>query len=348
VLALAMQLASADQAAENTSAKSPSSSARTEEDYYFQEMPVVLTASRLSQPMSEAPSAMTVIDREMINASGFRTVPDLMRLVPGMYVGFQDANNPVVTLNGATDQFSRRMQILIDGRSIYMPPFGGVSWADLPLLVADIERIEVVRGPSTSSHGANSFYGVINIITRGAENQDGGSVSATVGYASDASARFGRVSENLDYRISVGTRSDQGLNNAILDDHNKTNLINLRSNYRPTLTDSIEVQIGDSDGVYGMGIAGRPEETFRDTTSQSDFQQVSWQHLWQKNGETKITYSHTTRNSYDPLLCIDTNACQGLPPLFYPAGFIRQSTYSQRNELELQNTNQLAESNRLV
>ena len=119
---------------------SSSPSVLAEADYYFQELPIVLTASRLSQPMSEAPSAMTVIDREMIKASGLRTVPDLMRLVPGMYVGFQDANNPVVTLNGATDQFSRRMQILIDGRSIYMPPFGGVSWADLPLLVEDIER----------------------------------------------------------------------------------------------------------------------------------------------------------------------------------------------------------------
>ncbi len=327
---------------------SSSPSVLAEADYYFQELPIVLTASRLSQPMSEAPSAMTVIDREMIKASGLRTVPDLMRLVPGMYVGFQDANNPVVTLNGATDQFSRRMQILIDGRSIYMPPFGGVSWADLPLLVEDIERIEVVRGPSTSSHGSNSFFGVINIITRGAESQDGGTVSGTVGYASDASARFGRAGQDFDYRISAGTRSDQGLNNAILDDHNKTNVINLRGNYRPTSADSIEVQIGDSDGIYGMGIAGRPEDAFRDTTSQSDFQQVSWQHLWLANEETKITYSHTTHNSNDPHFCIDSSACQGKPPVFYPPGFIRQSAYSQRNELELQNTNQLVDSNRLV
>ena len=150
----------ATQAAENPSpSTSTPLSTHPEEDYYFQEMPVVLTASRLSQPISEAPSAMTVIDREMINASGFRTVPDLMRLVPGMYVGFQDANNPVVTLNGATDQFSRRMQILIDGRSIYMPPFGGVSWADLPLLVEDIERIEVVRGLNlrSNSHGFDDY-----------------------------------------------------------------------------------------------------------------------------------------------------------------------------------------------
>lgn len=335
------------QATENTSASLPS------EDFYFQEIPVVLTASRLSQPISEAPSSMTVIDREMIKASGFRTVPDLMRLVPGMYVGFQDANNPVITLNGTSDQFTRRMQVLIDGRSVYTPPLGGVNWADLPLLTEDIERIEVVRGPSTSSHGANSFFGVINIITRGAEGQDGGTVSATTGYATDASARFGRAGEQFDYRVSVGQRADQGINNAILDDHNKTNLINLRTSYRPTSIDTVEVQIGDSDGVYGMGIAGRPESAFRDTASQSDFQQISWQHLWTTNDESRVTYSHSTHSSYDPYLCIDSNLCQGAglnnnPPIPISQGFTRQSVYSQRNELELQNTNQLGENNRLV
>jgi iron complex outermembrane receptor protein len=275
-----------------------------------------------------------------------------MRLVPGMYVGFQDANNPVVTLNGTADQFTRRMQILIDGRSVYMPPFGGVNWADLPLLTEDIERIEIVRGPSTSSHGANSFFGVINIITRGAENQDGGTVSATAGYATDASARFGRTGERFDYRVSVGQRSDQGINNAVLNDHNKTSLINLRSNYRPTLSDTIELQIGDSDGIYGMGIAGRPESAFRDTTSQSDFQQVSWQHLWSTNDESKVSYSHTTHNSFDPYLCINSGICQyGLtytPPVPPSQGFTQQSVYSHRNELEMQNINQIGSNNRIV
>ncbi len=135
----------------------------TSENYYFQEMPVVLTASRLSQPLSEAPSAITVLDRDMIKASGFRTVPELMQLVPGMYVGYVDGNTPVLSLHNSTDQYSRQMQVLINGRSVYMPPLGGVDWADLPLLFDDIERIEVVRGPSSASHGTNSFYGVITL-----------------------------------------------------------------------------------------------------------------------------------------------------------------------------------------
>lgn len=326
------------------------------EDLYFQEMPVVLTASRLSQPLSEAPSAMTVIGRKMIKASGFRTVPELMRLVPGMYVGFADANRPVVSLHNSTDEFAHRMQILIDGRSIYLPPFGGVSWADLPLLIEDIERIEVVRGPSSASHGTNSFYGVINIITRDALTQ-GASVSVTSGnyWVSDASARFGKSLDDFDYRISAGYRSDQGLDNSVLNDHNNTRVFNFRGNYQPNVSDSLDVQLGSSNGVYGMGIAGRPEDAFRNKTAQSNFQQVSWLHVWPTNDETKLTLSHTSRDSLDPYLCINSDGCQGNMGgrgnplnLTVAQSFTQQKVYSQRNELELQNTQQLGASNRLV
>ena len=325
----------------------------TYDDSYFQALPVVLTASRLSQPLSEAPSAMTVIDREMIKASGFRSVPELMRLVPGMYVGFADANRPVVSLHGSSDEYSHRMQILIDGRSVYMPPFGGVHWADIPLMIEDIERIEVVRGPSSASHGTNSFYGVINIITNDASGQHGGSVSVSRGYVSDVSARFGNTGEQLDYRFSVGYRSDQGLDNSILNDHNETRIFNLRSNYHPNRTDSVDIQIGSSNGVYGLGIVGRPEDAFRDTSSQSDYQQISWLHAWPVSDESKLTYSHNIHNSLDPYLCINANTCQGyylktVPMIPISKGFTQQSVFSQRNELEFQNTNWINESNRLV
>ncbi|MBZ0106351.1 MAG: TonB-dependent receptor [Sulfuricella denitrificans] len=317
-------------------------------DYYFQEIPVVLTASRLSQPLSETPSAMTVIDRKMIKASGFRTVPDLMRLVPGMYVGFADANRPVVSLHGSTDEYSRRMQILIDGRSAYLPPFGGVNWADLPLQVEDIERIEVVRGPSSASHGTNSFYGVINVITRDALAQTGTSVSVTGGDVSDASARFGKAGETFDYRVSAGILSSRGIDNAILNDHNRTRIFNFRSNYHPDATDSLDVQLGSSKGEHGLGIAGRPEDAFRETASKSNFLQAGWRHVWPGSNESKLTYSYTDRNSLDPHLCVDSGQCQDSSPFIAAQGFTRQEVYSQRNELELQNTHQTSDSNRLV
>jgi iron complex outermembrane receptor protein len=329
------------------------------EDLYFQEMPVVLTASRLSQPMSEAPSPMTVIDREMIKASGFRSVPELMRLVPGMYVGFADANRPVVSFHGSADELARRMQILVDGRSIYMPPHGGVSWADLPLLTEDIERIEVVRGPSSASHGTNSFYGVINIITREAFMQDGGSASVTRGAnTSDASARLSSVGELFDYRLSVGYRSDQGLDSAVLNDHNLTNVFNFRSNYHPTLSDSLDVQLGSSNGVYGLGILdiglqnglAQPENPFRDTKANSDYLQMALLHVWSTSDESKLTYSHATHDTFDPSVCINSDTCQWyyIRGQKFTDGFTTQTVKSSRDELELQNTTQFGQRNRLV
>jgi iron complex outermembrane receptor protein len=340
VLASALWLAAWPCAAQSTTSA---------DDVFTQDLPTVLTASRLSQPIADAPSAVTVIDRKMIAASGFRTVPELMRLVPGMYVGFVNANLPVVSLHGSSDELARRMQVLIDGRSAYLPPFGGVNWADLPLLTEDIERIEVVRGPSSASHGANSFYGVINIISREAADQSGTSLSMTGGRASDASVRFGATAGNFDYRLSMGYRSDQGLDDFVLNDHNKTALLNFRGNYHPSATDNVDLQLGFSDGVYGLGIEGRPEDAFRDTTAKSNFQQISWLHIWPDGNESRLTFSHAGRGSRDPYICIDSEVCQGkVIGKTRAEGFTKRDVSSERSELELQNTYRLGTNNRLV
>ena len=320
------------------------------EDAYFQDLPVVLTASRLLQPQSEAPSAITVIDQKMIKASGFRTVPELMRLVPGMYVGFADANRPVVTLHGSADEFTRRMQVLVDGRSVYLPPFGNVNWASLPVLFEDIERIEVVRGPSSASHGSNAFYGTINIITFDAAAQNGTSVSIKGGAASDASARVSAAGAQFDYRVSVGSRADSGLENGKLNDYSTTRLFNLRASYRPDFFNTVDLQLGGSDGVFGLGIYGRPEDAFRETSARTDFQVLSWQHVWSRNDETRLTFSRTAYRTLDPHLCVDSSACQGTAPprVADSTGFMAQTNTSERTELELQNTHQLGPNNRLV
>ncbi|MDE2585018.1 MAG: TonB-dependent receptor plug domain-containing protein, partial [Betaproteobacteria bacterium] len=135
------------------------------------DVPMVLTVSRLRQAVADAPAAVTVIDRQMIRDSGAWDVTDALRLVPGMYVGSSADNgvfvpNATVSYHGMADAYSRRMQVLVDGRSIYTPLFGGPIWSTLPIALDDIERIEVSRGPNSVTYGANSFLGVINIITR--------------------------------------------------------------------------------------------------------------------------------------------------------------------------------------
>ena len=189
-------------------------------DLFF-EMPVVLSASRLEQPASETPIAVSTIDRQMIEASGARTIPDVLRLVPGIIVGhsaneFGDEPKIVVAYHGHTDQFSRQMQVLIDGRSVYEPMSGGVAWNMLPINLEDIERIEVSRGPNTSSYGSNSFQAVINIITRQAIEDQGHLVKTSIGNhdIADITYRFGNSVGDLDYRVTLATQNDDGQDRA--------------------------------------------------------------------------------------------------------------------------------------
>ncbi|WP_221801016.1 TonB-dependent receptor plug domain-containing protein [Oceanobacter mangrovi] len=131
------------------------------------ELPVVLTATRLRQPRAEVPASVTVIEAEQIEAWGIRTLPDLMRFVPGMFVGHgDDENNAAVAYHSGSPNVMRRLQVLVDGRSVFRAGIASVSWNDIPVALEDIQRIEVTRGPSSATYGSNSFQGVINILTK--------------------------------------------------------------------------------------------------------------------------------------------------------------------------------------
>lgn len=304
------------------------------EQAYLQDLPVVLSASRLSQPLSEAPNAMTVIDRDTIKASGYRNIADLFRLVPGMYVGYQDGHSPFVSYHGSTDSYARRMQVLIDGRSVYLPPFGQVDWADIPVLIDDIDRIEVIRGPAAASHGSNSTQGVINIITRDASAQKVGRLSVSKGEAgiSDTTARMGGAGNDLDFRLTLNERSDDGYSAKFINDSSATRLANFRMNYHPTVADSFDVQLGYSEGVRGAGTVGRPEDTFRDIQTRSDFTQLEWARVLQQGDEAKLRYYHINRTYSDtmqPAFGVDVIA-------------------TQRDDLELQHVMAFGADNRVV
>ena len=99
----------------------------SEEDY-FSEIPSVIATTRLSQPKNEAPSSTTIIDRQMIELSGATSIAELLRLVPGMVVGYESGFKPIVSYHGLSTQYSRRMQVLVDGRSVYETGAGELMW----------------------------------------------------------------------------------------------------------------------------------------------------------------------------------------------------------------------------
>ncbi len=133
----------------------------------------VTSVSRKGEPLSEAAAAAFVITADEIRRSGYTTVADLLRLVPGMLVGQIDANKWAVSARGFNGQFANKLLVLIDGRSVYTPLFAGVYWDVQDLMIEDIERIEVIRGPGATLWGANAVNGVINIITCDAADSEG-------------------------------------------------------------------------------------------------------------------------------------------------------------------------------
>lgn len=129
----------------------------------WDDVPVVLTATRLKQPRAEVPGSMTVIDAEQIQRWGVRSIPELLRFVPGMFVVHGDQDK--VAYHASNPNLMRRMQVLVDGRSVYRAGVASVNWEDIPVALEDIQRLEVFRGPNASSYGANAFMAVINIVT---------------------------------------------------------------------------------------------------------------------------------------------------------------------------------------
>jgi iron complex outermembrane recepter protein len=163
----------------------------------------ITSASRKEQPVDEVAAAVFVLTQDDIRRSGMRTIPELLRLVPGVQVGRLNSSSWAVSIRGFNDQFSNKLLVLVDGRSVYQRVFSGVFWDVEDLVFEDIERIEVIRGPGASVWGANAVNGVINVVTKSAQETQGALVRVGAGRFDRAqvSARYGGSLGSGAYRI---------------------------------------------------------------------------------------------------------------------------------------------------
>jgi iron complex outermembrane receptor protein len=163
----------------------------------------VTTISRTPQATLDAAAAVYVITRDDIRRSGVTTLPEALRLVPGVHVARIDGSRWAIGMRGFTDRLARAMLVLIDGRAVYSPLFAGTYWEVQDLLLADIDRIEVVRGPGGTLWGANAVTGIVNIVTRHSSDTQGAFGRAGVGGTERALAGIrysGRLNERTWYR----------------------------------------------------------------------------------------------------------------------------------------------------
>ena len=163
----------------------------------------VTTVSKGPVKLSQTAAAIYVITQEDIRRSGVRSLPEALRLAPGVDVAQIDSVKWAVGIRGFESRLSRDILVLIDGRSVYSPLFHGVYWEVQDTLLEDIDRIEVIRGPGGTIWGANAVNGVINIITKNAKDTKGTLVSAGGGNVDQGflDVRQGGGNDDFSYRI---------------------------------------------------------------------------------------------------------------------------------------------------
>lgn len=166
----------------------------------------VTSVSKKGERLWQTAAAAHVTTQDDIRRSGHTSIPEILRTVPGMHVAQIDANSYAVSARGFNGRFATKMLVMIDGLSVYSPFFSGVFWEEMNLPLDSIERIEVIRGPGATVWGANAVNGVVNIITKHAEDSHRARVETGVGNDKIGFGSLGFGSELLDntyYRIDM-------------------------------------------------------------------------------------------------------------------------------------------------
>ena len=164
----------------------------------------ISTVSRKPQTLSDTPAAVFVISQEDIRRASANSIPELLRMAPGLSVARIDANKWSVTSRGYSGRFADDLLVMIDGRTVYSPLFAGTFWETLDLPLEDIERIEVIRGPGGTIWGANAANGAIHIITKHARTTQGNLITSGGGSEERGFTTLrhgGKIGESFFYRF---------------------------------------------------------------------------------------------------------------------------------------------------
>ncbi len=286
----------------------------------------IISVSKKPEKISLTPAAVFVITQEDIRRSGVTTIPDALRLAPGVQVARMDTHKWAVSVRGFNQLYANKLLVMIDGRSVYSPIFSGVLWDVQDTLLADIERIEIIRGPGSTLWGANAVNGVINIITKNAKDTRGGLVTAGNGTKEHAfgSVRYGDVlGEVAHYRIYAKYFQRDQLDDSVRDesavinddseevwdidnmsaDHWNGFRWGFRMDWEPAASDALCLQgeayiNGDDIEEYPIfGDSGAPDG--KTSRNEGGHFLARWRHTLSETSETafQMYYDRTKRDS---------------------------------------------------
>lgn len=224
----------------------------TEEDL-LSRIPSVASSTRMEQPITEAPSSVTIISREMIDALGAQHIAEVFKLVPGFQSFYSNGMTFGVTAHGFTDRDPRRLEVRVNGRSVYMPQLNSVSWESLGVLPSDISHIEVARGSNVSAYGSNAILGAINIKTKSPVEASGGNISVSVGSQSERVINSNQqfATDEMFLSLRAAYKETEGFDG--INDQSHVGHVVLSGVYTPTMATSYSFEVGTSRGSFGIG-----------------------------------------------------------------------------------------------
>ncbi|MGA6953498.1 MAG: TonB-dependent receptor [Candidatus Acidiferrales bacterium] len=264
----------------------------------------VTSVSKKEQKVSDTAAAIYVISQEDIQRSGANNIPDLLRMVPGLNVAQINSHVWALSARGFNGEFSNKLLVMLDGRTVYIPTFSGTFWDVLNLPLEDIERIEVIRGPGGATWGANAVDGVINIITKKASETRGGMIVAGGGSLDQGFGTVqygGTVGAHTDYRVYTQYFNQYHL--SALDGQNGGDGWHaLRGGFRLdtklSLTDNLTVtgdlydgRNGDVNGSVDSVTSPALVEAFAETNVSGGYLQANWDHRQSERSDTVLQVS---------------------------------------------------------
>jgi iron complex outermembrane receptor protein len=270
----------------------------------------VTSVSKKEQKLSRTAAAIFVISQEDIRRSGATNIPDLLRMVPGMDVAQVNGNTWAISARGLNDEFNDELLVVVDGRNVYTPTFGGVLWELLDYPFEDIERIEVIRGPGATIWGANAVNGVINIITKKSGETRGAIVVAGGGNVDQGfgTAQFGgNLGGRTGYRVYSKYFNQSNLPD-LTGQNGRDGSHILRAGFRTDTTlsakDTLMFQ-GDlftgreRSSVATLASVASPVllNNFFDAGQSGGFFQAVWNHAYSDRSDSTLNFSYDAYNT---------------------------------------------------
>lgn len=256
---------------------------------------VYLSPTRLKQSPHDIPASVSKITQETIRDLQINSIPELLKYVAGMVSSKLSGNQYRINYHGTNGLIPRRMQVLVDGISVYRPSYAEVSWSGLPITISDIDYVEVTRSPSAAIYGANSMMAVINIKTKDPLDVDTISVRGSVGsqdYSESNLYVSGQLFQNSRYRFSASTGNNDGFDSNATDEKRRdgSNIKRFNSKFAFDLdtATSAEVLLGYSDVMNELEVRDTEQKSYPDIETRTGFIEVDGKHSISTTHDIKL------------------------------------------------------------